>query len=385
MQQEASKQLKFSLKVTMDTAQRLYEAGKITYMRTDSPSLSSEATQGARAAAVSLFGASAVPAQARAYAAKGQNAQEAHEAVRPSGSAFVPPADSGLQDEDLALYDLIYRRTLASQMTDLRGLRPTVYLGVEGLLFGTVGRAITERGFTRLFEDAREEEGEAPDTQTLPPLAEGRSLPVLSTETEAKRTPAPKRYTDATLVKALERAEIGRPSTYQATVQTLHDRQFVQQVGGAARQLAVTWVGLLCDRYLSDNFPLFMDPRFTAQMESYLDQIAGGKLSYAAYLDHFWNKQMRPLLHGASMQPPTLTLPRVPGAVVGMKGETPTLKMDGQYMPIPAHVMPDDLTPELAAQIMKGEDIKVKKTRKASAKVPTELKAPPKASKRSAS
>lgn len=367
MQQEASKQLKFSPAHTMDVAQRLYESGKITYMRTDSPALSTEATQAARAAALAAYGAGSLPPAPRQYAAKGSNAQEAHEAVRPAGKQFTPPAATSLTGDDLALYDLIYRRTVASQMTDLLGMKRTIYLsaaeGDQDLLFGASGRAVTDPGFSRAYQDASEAEVEAEAAQDLPDVQAGAQALAGEADVQTRKTPAPRRFTEASLVQALERAEVGRPSTYISILATLADRGYVRMLPGEARQLGVTFLGLLVSTYLEQHFPLVTDTRFTADMERELDRIAGESLAYETYLEHFWTQQLSPTLSGATSAPPTVEVPRVPGALVGIRDGLPTLKLDGQYVPIPDHVMPDDLTPDLARKILRGEAIPKKTAR----------------------
>ncbi|WP_216327818.1 type I DNA topoisomerase [Deinococcus aestuarii] len=349
LQQEASKGLKFSPKQSMDVAQRLYEGGHITYMRTDSPSLSEEATQAARAVAVAAFGASAVPAAPREYAAKAKNAQEAHEAIRPAGRSFKAPQDTGLSGGELALYDLIYRRTVASQMLDVQGTKTGLTLKAGGVQLGATGRTVTEPGFTRLYQDVPEGEGE--DAQALPDVQEGTTLPVQDARAEEKHTPAPGRFTEASLVRALEKVGVGRPSTYASILSTLDARGYTRVV---KRQLTVTWLGLLVSAYLSKFFADLVDVQFTAQMEADLDQIAVGALRREAYLTRFWTEGFARVIARAPQQAPSVPVPRVPGAVVTVKAGEVVLSLDGRSAPLPPELSPDELTAEVAGEVLSG-------------------------------
>lgn len=349
LQQEASKQLKFSPKQSMDVAQKLYEGGHITYMRTDSPSLSEEATAAARAVAVAAFGPGAVPESPRLYAAKAKNAQEAHEAIRPAGTAFGAPDTTGLAGDELALYDLIYRRTVASQMLDVQGTKTTLTLKAGGVQLGAVGRTVSEPGFTRLYQDVPEGEGE--DAQALPDVQEGHTLPVHDARAEEKRTPAPGRFTEASLVRALEKVGVGRPSTYASILSTLDARGYTRVV---KRQLTVTWLGLLVSAYLSEFFADLVDAQFTAQMEADLDQIAVGALRREAYLTRFWTEGFAQVIARAPQQAPSVPVPRVPGAVVTVQTGEVVLSLGGRTAPLPTDLTPDDLTPEIAAEVLDG-------------------------------
>jgi DNA topoisomerase-1 len=349
LQQEASKALRFSPKQSMDVAQKLYEGGHITYMRTDSPSLSEEATAAARAVAVAAFGPGAVSPNPRTYAAKAKNAQEAHEAIRPAGKVFKAPDTTGLSGDELALYDLIYRRTVASQMLDVQGMKTTLTLKAGGVQLGAVGRTVTEPGFTRLYQDVQEGEGE--EAQTLPDVQEGAALPVQDVRAEEKRTPAPGRFTEASLVRALEKVGVGRPSTYASILSTLDTRGYTRVVG---RQLTVTWLGLLVSAYLSEFFADLVDVQFTAQMEADLDQIAEGAMKREAYLTRFWTQGFSQTIAQAPQRAPSVPVPRVPGAVVTVRAGEIVLSLDGRTVPLLAELIPDELTPELAAEVLAG-------------------------------
>ncbi|ADV66065.1 type I DNA topoisomerase [Deinococcus maricopensis] len=350
LQQEASKALKFSPKHSMDVAQRLYENGFITYMRTDSPALSDEALQAAREAATALFSEGSVPARPRTYAARGANAQEAHEAIRPAGRSFRAPDDTPLTGDERALYDLIYRRTVASQMTDLTGTRTVMHLKVGAVALGATGRVVHDPGFTRLYQDASEGDGD--ETQALPDAEVGAVLPVRDAAAEERKTPAPGRFTEASLVRALERAGVGRPSTYASILSTLDARGYTRVV---RRQLTVTWVGLLVSAYLAGSFADLVDAGFTASMEADLDRIAGGALTREAYLTRFWSEGLAGTIGRAGRAAPVLTVPRVPGATVTVQDGTPLLRLHGRSAPLPADLVPDDLTPDVAEQVLNGE------------------------------
>lgn len=353
LQQQASIQLKLDPKDTMALAQQLYEGGLITYMRTDSVNLSLEGAAAARHAAATRIGAHAIPPAPRTYQTKAKNAQEAHEAIRPSG-AFTEPGAAQLAGQLLSgdllhLYDLIYRRTLASQMTDLQGQRTSVLLGFEHDVFAATGKTVTDPGYTALYADATEAAPE--ETQTVPLLQLGQSVPVAAAQADLRSTPAPARFTLASLVKALEKSEVGRPSTYVPTLDTLQARDYVRVV---KRQLVVTWRGLLVSQYLDRNFALFTSAQFTALMEEQLDQIAAGTLKYVDYLNHFWRGQLSPALDQASPTAPRLTIPAVPGATVTLDGGVPTLSVAHVSVPIPDHVLPEDLTQAVASALLSG-------------------------------
>jgi DNA topoisomerase I len=349
LQQEASKQLKMRPKDAMVNAQRLYESGKITYMRTDSPSLSQEATQAARNAALGVFGPASVPAQARAYSTKAHTAQEAHEAIRPAGHDFLAPDQTGLDGDELALYDLIFRRTVASQMLDLQGLKTSVQLSSGQVSLAAAGRVVFEPGFTRIYQDAAE--GEGPEESQLPGLQDGQTLAVQGVKAEQKRTPAPRRFSEASLVRALEQVGIGRPSTYASILSTLDARGYTRVLGG---HLSVTWLGLLVASYLQTHFPRLVDTAFTASMEGDLDRVASGELEKEAYLKHFWTEGLSPVILAASKAAPVVAVARAPGHLVTALGGVVVLQSSGKSVPLPSEILPEDLTPALAARVMAG-------------------------------
>ncbi|MEO7068953.1 MAG: type I DNA topoisomerase, partial [Nostocoides sp.] len=301
LQQEASRKLRMSSKDAMRVAQRLYENGYITYMRTDSTTLSDAALSAARSQARDLYGAGYVPDAPRHYEKKVKNAQEAHEAIRPSGDRFRTPAQvaGDLRGDDLSLYELIWKRTVASQMADAVGSTSTVKVGAT-LADGRVvelsasGTVITFRGFLAAYEEGRDEEDTrrrkasklaAEEERRLPKLTEGVALQVDRSEAEGHETSPPPRYTEATLVKAMEERGIGRPSTYASTVGTIQDRGYVRSKGSA---LIPTWLAFAVTRLLEEHFSALVDYDFTASMEEDLDRIAGGEEQRVAWLTRFY-------------------------------------------------------------------------------------------------
>ena len=260
MQQEAARKLRFSARQTMSVAQTLYENGYITYMRTDSASLSQQATTAARNQAAKLYGPETVPDKPRTYASKSKNAQEAHEAIRPSGEVFRTPAEleKVLRGNEFRLYDLIWKRTVASQMADAKGQTASVTVEAtitEGTLDGTVaeftasGTVITFRGFLNAYEESKDEERNSSDAAEakLPPLEPKQVLAVAEVEADGHETTPPPRYTEASLVKTLEELGIGRPSTFASIISTIIDRGYVTQRGQA---LVPSWVAFSVVRLL---------------------------------------------------------------------------------------------------------------------------------------
>ena len=295
MQQEASRKLGFPAKRTMSIAQRLYENGLITYMRTDSITLSQTAINAARAQVKELFGDDYLPDAPRVYASKVKNAQEAHEAIRPAGDKFATPAQSGLVGEELKLYELIWKRTLASQMKDAKG--DTVSVRIAGsssngddVIFAASGRTITFYGFMKAYVESSDDEDKAEDDQQtrLPRLTEGQHLLVAELENTGHETRPPARYTDASLVKELEEREIGRPSTYASIIDTIIARKYVYRKGSA---LIPNWVAFATVRLLEDHFERLVDYAFTAELEDVLDDIAGGREDRVSVLSSFWSGQ----------------------------------------------------------------------------------------------
>ncbi len=293
LQQEASRKLRFSAQHTMRVAQRLYDNGYITYMRTDSTSLAQTAVTAARDQARELYGADSVPDAPRHYNRKVKNAQEAHEAVRPAGDRFRIPdqVKSEVERDEAALYELIWKRTVASQMADARGETVSVRVGAStpdgrDAEFGTAGTVITFRGFMLAYEEGRDEALAADEEERrLPPLAEGDKLSATALDPESHTTTPPPRYTEATLVRALEERGIGRPSTYASILGTILDRGYVRKAGQA---LVPTFLAFAVTNLLEQHFGHLVDYEFTAQMEDDLDRIAEGDEERTAWLRRFY-------------------------------------------------------------------------------------------------
>ena len=294
LQQEAARKLRFSARQTMSIAQGLYENGYITYMRTDSPALSQQAITAARSQASALYGADSVPEKPRVYSGRAKNAQEAHEAIRPSGDAFRTPGqlEGTLRGNDWKLYDLIWKRTVASQMADARGSTATVTIAartIEALAeFVASGTVITFRGFLAAYEESRDEERNAlaePADAKLPPLTEGQVLELAELEAKGHETSPPPRYTEASLIKTLEELGIGRPSTFTSIISTIIDRGYVTPRGTA---LVPNWIAFSVVRLLEDYFTELVQYDFTAAMESDLDRIADGREKRVDWLTSFY-------------------------------------------------------------------------------------------------
>jgi DNA topoisomerase-1 len=298
LQQEAGRKLRFSSGRTMSIAQRLYENGYITYMRTDSTTLSESAINAARTQARQLYGAEYVSASPRQYTRKVKNAQEAHEAIRPAGDTFATPdaVRHELDGDGFRLYELIWQRTMASQMADARGTTLSLRIagtsvgqqGEQQVVFSASGRTITFPGFLKAYVETVDElaGGEADDAERrLPHLTEGQRLEALELTPDGHATNPPARYTEASLVKALEELGIGRPSTYSSIIKTIQDRGYVHKKGSA---LVPSWVAFAVTGLLEQHFGRLVDYGFTAAMEDELDEIASGNEQRTNWLNHFY-------------------------------------------------------------------------------------------------
>ncbi|HET7349535.1 MAG TPA: type I DNA topoisomerase, partial [Marmoricola sp.] len=292
LQQEASRKLGMSASVTMSVAQRLYENGHITYMRTDSTTLSESAVSAARDQVRELYGAEYLPDQPRLYTSKVKNAQEAHEAIRPAGDRFRTPAQTGLSGQEFKLYELIWMRTVASQMKDAVGRSVSIRLGGtassgEDVVFASSGRVITFHGFLKAYvEGSDDPDAQADDSQArLPAVAEGDTVSAAALHAAGHETKPPARYTEATLVKELEEREIGRPSTYASIIGTILNRGYVYKKGSA---LVPSWVAFAVVRLLEEHFARLVSYEFTAVMEDALDEIAGGRKDRVSELAEFY-------------------------------------------------------------------------------------------------
>ena len=289
LQQEGSRKLNFTAQRTMRTAQRLYEQGYITYMRTDSTTLSKEAMEAARKQVKQMYGNDYLHPTPRTYDKKGKNAQEAHEAIRPAGSTFRTPQDvrGELSDDEFRLYDLIWKRTVASQMADARGRRMQVRLQGADAIFNASGKTIDFPGFLRAYvEGSDDPEAALEDRETiLPAMQTGDQVRQKDLRAREHHTQPPARYTEASLVQALEAAGIGRPSTYASIISTIQDRGYVFKRGTA---LIPTWTAFATQALLEKHFGKLVDYNFTARMEEDLDEIAGGRMEHVPYLQEFY-------------------------------------------------------------------------------------------------
>ncbi|MFH8375285.1 type I DNA topoisomerase [Streptomyces cyaneofuscatus] len=292
LQQEASRKLGFGAKATMQVAQKLYENGFITYMRTDSTTLSDTAVSAARAQVTQLYGANYLPEKPRTYAGKVKNAQEAHEAIRPSGDRFRTPAETGLTGDQFRLYELIWKRTVASQMKDATGNSVTVKIGGRAsdgrdAEFSASGKTITFHGFMKAYvEGADDPNAELDDRERrLPQVAEGDALSADEITVDGHATKPPARYTEASLVKELEEREIGRPSTYASIIGTILDRGYVFKKGTA---LVPSFLSFAVVNLLEKHFGRLVDYDFTARMEDDLDRIARGEAQSVPWLKRFY-------------------------------------------------------------------------------------------------
>lgn len=292
LQQEASRKLGYGASRTMQIAQRLYENGFITYMRTDSITLSSSAVNAARGQVRELYGAEYLPDAPRTYQSKVKNAQEAHEAIRPAGETFRTPAQTGLSGDEFRLYELIWMRTVASQMRDAQGRSVAIRLGGtaatgEDVVFSATGRVLTFYGFLKAYvEGSDDPEKESDDSQTrLPDVREGDVVTAARIAAAGHETKPPARYTEASLVKELEEREIGRPSTYASIIGTILNRGYVYKKGTA---LVPAWLAFSVTRLLEDHFPRLVSYEFTASMEDNLDEIASGRRERVNELGEFY-------------------------------------------------------------------------------------------------
>ena len=367
LQQEASRKLGFGASRTMGVAQRLYENGFITYMRTDSITLSESAISAARSQVRDLYGAEFLPDAPRTYVSKVKNAQEAHEAIRPAGESFRTPAQTGLTGDEFRLYELIWMRTVASQMKDAVGQSVSVRLGGaaatgEDVVFAASGRVITFHGFLKAYvEGSDEPDGEKDDAQTrLPNVQEGDAVSAAALKAAGHETKAPARYTEATLIRELEEREIGRPSTYASIIGTILNRGYVYKKGTA---LVPAWLAFSVIRLLEDHFSQLVSYEFTAGMEDILDEIAGGRRNRVSELGRFYfgtdNGTTTPGLHklvtelGEIDARELATFPIGEGVNLRVGKYGPYIETTaGDRANVPDDLPPDELTPEKAAELL---------------------------------
>jgi DNA topoisomerase-1 len=363
LQQEASRKLRYSAQTTMRIAQRLYENGYITYMRTDSTTLSETALTAARNQARDLYGAEYVPDEPRRYERKVKNAQEAHEAIRPAGDTFRLPKSLAreLNRDELALYELIWMRTIASQMKDAAG--QTVSMRIAGTStqgeqaeFGTSGTVITFRGFLAAYEEGRDTDDGDDDERRLPNLSEGDAVEVRTLEPQGHETNPPSRYTEATLVRTLEELGIGRPSTYASIIGTILDRGYVFKKGTA---LVPSFLAFSVVNLLEEHFGRLVDYGFTASMEDDLDRIAAGDQDRLAWLRRFYygedgDEGLQELVSdlGSIDAREINSIELGNGIVLRVGRYGPYLERDGQRANVPDDVVPDELTVEKAEELL---------------------------------
>ncbi|HET8607541.1 MAG TPA: type I DNA topoisomerase [Gaiellaceae bacterium] len=362
LQQEGGRKLRFSAQTTMRIAQRLYENGYITYMRTDSTTLSEQALAAARAQAAELYGADHVPSEPRRYDRKVRNAQEAHEAIRPAGDRFRTPkqVQGELSRDEHALYELIWMRTVASQMEDARGETVSVRIAADSSAgeraeFATAGTVISFRGFLAAYEEGRDDEPEESE-QVLPPLEEGQALEAESLEPLGHATSPPARYTEATLVRSLEELGIGRPSTYASIIGTILDRGYVFKKGSA---LVPSFVAFSVVQLLEQHFGRLVDYDFTARMEDDLDRIAAGEEGRSDWLRRFYygdgDRGLKELVSelGEIDARAVNSLPIGESGIVLRVGRYgPYLERGEERASVPPDVAPDELTPDRAEELL---------------------------------
>lgn len=284
LQQEANRKLGLSAREAMQVAQSLYEQGFITYMRTDSTFLSTQALEAARGRITKLYGKDYLPEEPRTYEdKKSKGAQEAHEAIRPAGTEMIVPEDTGLTGLPLKLYDLIWKRTIASQMVNARQRQLSVRFEVGKGTFAASGMTIEFPGFLRAYVEGSDDESAALEEKEvrLPSLKKGDAVKCVDVETQAHETKPPARFTEASLVQTMEREGIGRPSTYASIIGTIIDRGYVRKAGNA---LVPTFTAMVVAKLLRQHLPEFVDLKFTSAMEDSLDDIAQGDRDSIEYL-----------------------------------------------------------------------------------------------------
>lgn len=354
LQQEGNRKLRLSARETMRTAQRLYEKGFITYMRTDSPTLSQEALTGARGAVSTLYGDEYLSAEARQFSASGRDAQEAHEAIRPAGESFVHPDEAELDGAEKSLYELIWKRTLASQMAEAKKSSVTAKIQAGDAQFTATGTRILFPGYIRVYVEGKDDPDAALDDKEtfLPELHEGQELAAESLESVYHETKPPARYTEASLVQRLEKEGIGRPSTYASIISVLFERGYVRKQGNA---LVPTYTGYAVMQLLEQHFHYLIDYKFTREMEQALDEISYGERDRLEYLKGFYNGDGG-LKHRveeresqiAPEESRTVTLPQlesVPQVRIGKFGPYVVEKTDVEevHASIPEEIAPADL------------------------------------------
>lgn len=371
LQQEANRKLGMSSRETMQVAQKLYEQGFITYMRTDSTSLSQEAIQAARMAISEKYGKEYLPPSPRLYDNKKvKGAQEAHECIRPAGTHFQDPDDTGLSGPQLKLYELIWKRTMASQMTDSRQKQVSAKLSADNTIFNATGTTIEFPGFLRAYvEGSDDPEADLESREVrLPQLKQNDSVKPQKMEPTAHETKPPARFTEASLVQTMEKEGIGRPSTYASVIGTIIDRGYVKKMGNA---LVPTFTAMVVSKLLANHLTQYVDLGFTSEMEQSLDNIADGELDWESYLASVYlgNKGLRNLVakEEGNINPEEARTIKLDGLDkyefhVGKYGAYVKTQKDGESLSasIPDAEAPADVTSDtiekLIEQKLKGAD-----------------------------
>lgn len=364
LQQEANRKLNWGSRETMQVAQKLYEKGMITYMRTDSMALSDQAIKAARAEILKLYGKEYLPDQPRDYGKKKvKGAQEAHEAIRPAGTKFIHPEDSGLSGQELKLYELIWKRTMASQMVNSEHKQVSARFKIGDATFSASGMTVEFPGFLKAYVEGSDDPEAALEDRDvqLPQFKTGDQVKVKATKTEAHETKPPARYTEASLVQVLEKMGIGRPSTYAAIIGTIQDRGYVKKVGNA---LVPTFTALVVAKLMSNHFPEYVDFEFTSAMENTLDEIASGDMDQEKYLTeiYFGEKGLKKQVEKQEKAIDGETSREV--KLEGLKDFSFRIGRFGAYVcrkdkngqevcaSIPDNEFPGDMTPEIANRLI---------------------------------
>ena len=368
MQQDAGSRLGWGAQLTMRVAQRLYENGYITYMRTDSVTLSQSAIQAARDSAKALYGAEYIPTSPRFYEGKTKNAQEAHEAIRPAGDTFKTPGELApeLSRDEFALYDLIWKRTIASQMSDAKKMQMRVDFDVttkskQAAIFRANGSVVTFPGFLAAYEEITDESNtEDDDSKRLPPMSVGDDIKVNAYTCEGHETKPPARYTEPTLVKKLEELGIGRPSTFASIISTIQDRGYVAKRG---RALVPTFLAFSVTGLLEQHFGKLVDYEFTASMEEDLDRIANGEEDRVDWLTKFFfGTQGNPGLEALAANLGAIDAQQINTMKMGSDIEIRVGRFgayiqqgqgdDRKFANIPETMAPDELTLAIAIELL---------------------------------
>lgn len=369
MAQEAARRFGWPTAKTTQVAQKLYDSGSVTYIRTDSPTLSEEATEAARQAVARLY-PNALPADARVYKSKDKSAQEAHEAIRPAGTSFKTPQEMTGLDEDMRkLYTLIYERTLASQMKDSQGLRTQLTIVAPTsrgeAAFTASGTVITDPGFLALYEEGEDEEDDGKKSKAgskneeevkLPEVREGEQLEVQRASSSTSQTKAPPRYSESSLLTKLKDAAIGRPSTYASIMGTIQARGYILGRNNM-KELIPTWNALATTEALEQHLPTLIDYDFTAKLEAQLDQVARGQISQTQVLDEFYRGEngLKPVLERVTgKDSPQIDLPGT-GAKAIVRPDGVYLFTQDRHATVDRNkVLPADITAQLAKELLKN-------------------------------